>query len=43
MAGVVAKYAMKKALSKEMNKYKSKSADGPYVSTPTLSVQVKFP
>jgi hypothetical protein len=43
MAGVIAKYAMKKTLSKEMNKYKSKSADGPYVSTiPTLSIQMNL-
>jgi hypothetical protein len=32
MAGVVAKYAMKKALGKEMEKYKSKDVSGPYVS-----------
>jgi hypothetical protein len=30
MAGVVAKYAMKKALGKEMEKYKSKDVSGPY-------------
>jgi hypothetical protein len=30
MANLVAKYAMKKALGKEMEKYKSKSASGPY-------------
>lgn len=32
MAGMVAKYAMKKALGKEMEKYKSKDVSGPYVS-----------
>jgi len=32
MANLVAKYAMKKALGKEMEKYKGKSAAGPYVS-----------
>jgi hypothetical protein len=32
MANLVAKYAMKKALGKEMEKYKSKSAGGLYVS-----------
>lgn len=35
MANLVAKYAMKKALGKEMEKYKSKSASGPYVSWPS--------
>jgi len=30
MAGMVAKYAMKKALGKEMEKYKSKDVSGPY-------------
>jgi len=30
MANLVAKYAMKKALGKEMDKYRSKSASGPY-------------
>jgi hypothetical protein len=33
MAGVVAKYAMKKALGKEMEKYKSKDVSGPYVGS----------
>lgn len=32
MANLVAKYAMKKALGKEMEKYRGKSASGPYVS-----------
>jgi len=32
MANLVAKYAMKKALGNEMEKYKGKSAAGPYVS-----------
>jgi hypothetical protein len=33
MATIVAKYAMKKALGKEMEKYKSKDVSGPYVSS----------
>jgi hypothetical protein len=37
MAGVVAKYAMKKALGKEMEKYKSKDVSGPYVSSHLLA------
>ena len=32
MTQLVAKYAMKKMLSKEMDKYSSKPASGPYVS-----------
>lgn len=32
MTGVIAKYAMKKVLGKEMEKYKTKDAAGPYVS-----------
>jgi len=31
MTGLIAKYAMKKVLGKEMEKYKSKDAAGPYV------------
>jgi hypothetical protein len=34
MTGVVAKYAMKKVMAKEMDKYKSKDVSGPYVSNP---------
>jgi hypothetical protein len=33
MTQLVAKYAMKKVMAKEMDKYKSKDASGPYVST----------
>jgi hypothetical protein len=33
MTGLIAKYAMKKVMNKEMDKYKSKDASGPYVST----------
>lgn len=33
MAQFAAKYAMKKVLGKEMEKYKKKDASGPYVST----------
>ena len=36
MAGMVAKYAMKKALGKEMEKYKSKDVSGPYVSESSI-------
>ena len=36
MEGMVAKYAMKKALGKEMEKYKSKDVSGPYVSEPSI-------
>jgi hypothetical protein len=36
MTQLVAKYAMKKVLGKEMEKYKSKDAAGPYVSIHTL-------
>jgi hypothetical protein len=40
MTQLVAKYAMKKVLGKEMEKYKFKDVAGPYVShasfTPTL-------
>jgi len=32
MTQLVAKYAMKKVMGKEMEKYRSKDASGPYVS-----------
>jgi len=32
MTQLVAKYAMKKVLGKEMEKYRSKDVSGPYVS-----------
>jgi hypothetical protein len=32
MTQLVAKYAMKKVMAKEMDKYKSKDVAGPYVS-----------
>jgi hypothetical protein len=37
MTQLVAKYAMKKVLGKEMEKYKSKDVSGPYVSNSFLS------
>jgi hypothetical protein len=36
MTQLVAKYAMKKVLGKEMEKYKSKDVAGPYVSSQLL-------
>jgi hypothetical protein len=36
MTQLVAKYAMKKVLGKEMEKYRSKDVSGPYVSNSFL-------
>jgi hypothetical protein len=36
MTQLVAKYAMKKVMGKEMEKYRSKDAAGPYVSNASL-------
>jgi hypothetical protein len=38
MTQLVAKYAMKKVLGKEMEKYRSKDVAGPYVSLPSTLV-----
>lgn len=42
MTQLVAKYAMKKVMAKEMDKYKSKDVSGPYVSL-TLPTHPSFP
>lgn len=39
MTTAIAKYAAQKMLSKEMDKYKSKKVEGPYVSTLSSTTQ----